>query len=304
MSWANAYLEKRLHYVARRITHFDLQQPELGSWDFSEADLEDSLADRERGRRDGQLFMGFYSRLGLETALERYGTLDRLRHRGFKPWLSFHHMGDQRDILHLKDGENGPILIELVCRYLTLQAKATRSTIQMGDSIELLAVEWILMQDPYRPFENQRLPFPGQQHPGLGLGREVTVLLQIMTERLGKEGMLVVPAYYHNGVLYNESFHFFSPEKEGELRALERDLAQFPIAIASWAVEKGLVCDEHTGQPFVWHPEEMLWPFSTRLKDYFATTTYHDAVAQIMQQQRFTLIGDPYQLVPLVTPLF
>jgi hypothetical protein len=304
MSLADAYLEKRLHFVARRITHFDLQQPDPGSWEFSARDLEDSLADGEHSGLEGQLFMGFYSRRGLETALERYGTLGRLRQRGFSPWLSFHHLGNQRDILHIKDGEQGAILIELVCRYVTLQAKATRGTIQVGDAIELIAVEWILMQDPYRQFENNRLPFPGQKYPGLGLGREIIVLLQIMTARLGKEGMLAVPAYYHNGVLYNESFHFFSPEKEAELRALARDLAAFPIATASWAIEKGLVQDDQTQQPFKWHPEEMLWPLSARLKAYFAADSYQNAVKQIMQQQRFMVIGDPSKIIPSANPLF
>src|SRR5205814_9382773 len=137
-----------------------------------------------------------------------------------------------------------------------------------GETLELIAIEWLLMQNPSAHFGEKRPRLPEQNYPGLGIGREVMALLKIMTERLEREGMLAFPEHYHNGVIYNHDFRFFSPEREGELIALKRDLHNLSLSEASWAVEEGLVIDERTQKPYKWRGEEMIWPLSKRLRNY------------------------------------
>ncbi|MBI4854010.1 MAG: hypothetical protein HY819_19605 [Acidobacteria bacterium] len=280
------YLEKRLRFISRRLTHFDLQKPDPEDQEISLVDIEEFLSESER---KNHLFLNFYTRAGLCEALEQYGTFDRLRSRGFDPYLSFHPIDSERYILHLTDSEHGAVLIEMVCKLATIKSKNSKAEVNSGETFDLLAVEWLLLQNPSAKFTEERPPLPGQKHPGLGIGREVITLLQIMTERLEKDGMLAIPAYYHNGVLYNNLFHFFSPEKEAELRAIERDLANLTLAEASWAIENKLVMDRATGNKFEWHPEEMIWARTEKLNNYFSSDYYSSLFNKILEEKSFYL---------------
>lgn len=281
------FLAKRLRFISSRLTHFDLQRPDPEDDDISLVEIEEYLS--ETDDRKNALFLNFYTRTGLSDALEQYGTFDRLRGRGFDPYLSFRPLDSERYILHITDQEEGAVLIELVCRFATLKAKNSQGEINQGSLFDLLAVEWLLLQNPSAKFTYERPRLPGQKFPGLGIGREIVTLLQIMTERLEKEGMIAFPAHYHNGVLYNHSFFFFSPEKEGELKALERDLADLTIAEASWAVNNGLVIDKNTSKNFEWKPEEMIWPFSEALKQYFNSEYYVDLKQKAFEEKQYTV---------------
>lgn len=289
MMFSLDYLGKRLRFISKRLTHFDLQRPDPEDREISLVDIEEFLSESDR---KNHLFLNFYTRAGLCEALEQYGTFERLRDRGFDPYLSFHPIDSERYILHLTDKEDGPVLIEMVCKFATIKAKSSYSDVKEGDSFELLAVEWLLLQNPRAKFTDERPQLPGQKHPGLGIGREVITLLQIMTERLEKDGLLAIPAHYHNGVLYNYSFHFFSPEKEGELKALERDLADLTLTKASWAVEKNLVIDKITGKEFEWHPEEMIWSRSEKLDKYFSSSYYSEILEKALEEKHFYINND------------
>lgn len=289
------YLGKRLRFISQRLTHFDLQRPDPEDREISLESIEEFLSESDR---KNHLFLNFYTHTGLCEALEQYGTFERLRSRGFDPYLSFHPLDSERYILHLTDKEEGPVLIEMVCRFATLKAKSSYSDVNAGDSFDLLAVEWLLLQNPHAKFTEERPQLPGQKHPGLGIGREVITLLQIMTERLEKDGMLAIPAHYHNGVLYNYSFHFFSPEKEGELKALERDLANLTLTEASWAVEKNLVIDKTTEKKFEWHPEEMIWSRSEKLNNYFSSSYYSDIIEKTLEEKHFCISPNPHKINP------
>src|SRR5262249_34611670 len=151
-----------------------------------------------------------------------------------------------RHLLKVTDGEDGPLLVELICRYAGLKVRRSRNGLSAGSIMELIAVEWLLLQNPRADFSRGKARLPGQEHPGLGIGREIMILLEIMNERLDREGLLVFPEYYHNGVLYNHGLKFFSPQMEGEMAALNRDLSPLNLSEASWAVEQGMVYDADT----------------------------------------------------------
>src|SRR6185369_226620 len=89
-------------------------------------------------------------------------------------------------------------------------------------------------------------------------------------------------------------FRFFSPEREGELRALQRDLKDLSLPEASWAVEEGLVIDTLTGKPYKWSGEEMIWPFSTRLQEYFNSVEYTIKTDSMAAGKRY--LFDPKEL--------
>ncbi len=276
--------EWRLRRIARRLTHFELKAAEPDDADFTSADVYEELL----RKKPNPLFLGFYTRAGLEQALRTYGTLDRMSALGLQPTLTTHHPDERRNLLRISDGPGGPAILELQVRFAAVRALQSIPPVETGDILDLLAVEWLLLQNPRKRFSPDRLPLPGQEHPGLGLGREILTLLDVMCERLGREGLIGFPEHQHNALLYSRKYRFFDPRREGELAALLRDLEGLDFASTAWAVEDGLVLDGRTGLPYRWTGEEMVRPLAPRLQAYFAGRAYVEEAERVRRECRFT----------------
>lgn len=276
--------EWKLRRIARRLTHFELQEQEQGEFDLSDSNIEEDLFCHQQSG----LFLNFYTRKGIENALKEYGIWDRLIQLQFSPYLIIRPIDSHVHLLRVTDGPNGPILMEMQARLAVLKPLHSFGNLHAQNIVNLLGIEWLLLQNPTASFKPNRQRLPGQEYPGLSIGREIMVILGIMVERLHLEGLLGFPLYYHNGYLYHTRFHYFSPEREGELLALKRDLKQLSLTEASWAIKLGLVLNQKTEKPYVWRSEEMIWPITTSLKSYFADKHYLQATNQAQEENTFT----------------
>jgi hypothetical protein len=241
--------------------------------------------------------MGFYTRDGLVHALSKYGVWGSLIDRGFAPRLEFGHLDRRRERLQVWDDERGDLLVELVCQFADLKPRAGAAVASDGSVWRMLAVEWLLMQNPRRPFVDPAARLPGQRHPGLGLGRSVMALLEVMAGRLDRDGLLAFPEHYHNGFFYDRRFAFVDPQRQGELKALERDLGGLTLAEASWAVDAGLVTDQETGAPYVWRGEEMVRAMRGVAESYFAASSYRQIVATVAAKRHYAVRRDALAVV-------
>lgn len=296
----NYAAEKRLRWISRSLSHFVLH-----AVDDDELPLNTAVIERElQGEVSPTLFLDFYSRSGMELALREYGLWSRLEARGHQLELEFAREGPWRHVFRLRDrglpsDEN--LLVELCARFLTLVGHEGGVWPATLDRAEALAIEWLMMQNPRATFTPLRPPLPGQAYPGLGIGRDVMGLLEIMAERLGREALIAVPQHYHNGFLYDRRFRFVDPAREGELHALERDLAGLDLATASWAVELGLVDDLERGDVFRWRPEEMLRPLTPRLSTWFESEEWRNQRRAAFLARRFRVRSEG--LAPLQAAL-
>lgn len=283
--------EKRMRRISRSLSHFILHGIDDDELPLDAAHIEQELVEKQ----STGLFLDFYSASGLETALREYGLWARLEGRGHLPRVEIGKEGAWRHLFRLRDGRLPPgedLLVELCARTVTLAGCPGGIWPAALGTVDVLAIEWLLMQDPRRSFTPERPPLPGQVAPGLGLGREVMSLLEIMTDRLGREGLIAVPQHYHNGFLYDRRFRFIDPAREGELHALERDLEGLDLATASWAVELGLVHDLVSGEPYRWRAEEMIRPMTDRLREWFERENWRDARRGAFQARRFAVDHD------------
>jgi acetoin utilization deacetylase AcuC-like enzyme len=237
-------------------------------WGLEAEDLQGALGGLERPPR----LLGYYSRQGLELALERAGMLDRLRSLGFeRPELGLELDNPAGDMVRLW---SAPDRRELLAE---LRVRVDRRTIP-GTAV--MRIEWLRLQNPRASFTAARPRLPGQEHPGLGMLRDLIALLILACERLALDGIVFVPAHYHTVVQSRRSLRFLDPEVEGRFRALERTLGRLPLVEATRAVESGRVVEAATGRPFSWQPAAMVIPVSPALRRRLEGEAYEAAAAR------------------------
>lgn len=242
----------------------------------------------EKRRAPGGLFLGRFSLRDVQRFLEEEGVFPYLRQLGYNPELQDLPGEFQRWHLRLMCSDSRELLGEIVVRWSYLKPRA--SIPLPPTAYRFLGIEWLLLQHPRGSFPPHRLPLPGQRYPGLGLGRTMLHLLEVMAESLGADGILAVPEYLHNALLYlaTTRFSFLSPQKQAEVLALSRDLSALSLGEMAWAVEAGCV-EESPGCPYRWEGEEVIYPLSSGLRAYFSSREYRQEVCSSYPRYRFSL---------------
>lgn len=274
------------HY--RRISAM-LRAPELtadpagAELSLTEADLLPTSYAIPRSTR----FLEYYSRHGIELALERYGIFDRLRKKGYEDLtLEFELNDSSGQSVRLRTSDSPAESIA--------ELKVSRNR-RVYAGMELLAIEWLLLQNPRAVVSSPRNRLPGQKHPGLGMLREVSALLILICERLGLDGLLIVPSHYHVAALSAAHCRFVDPDDEARFEALREALAGIRLVDAARALEEERVVERETGEPFRWQPVRMVLPVSDRLKKLLGSE--RPAAAPESADRRFA-----YRLLPEIGP--
>lgn len=216
------------------------------TWLADEPPLQDELDVMFGGRPAATRMLGFYTRPGVELALERYGLLEHIRRLGYARLhvtLDHNDIGDRFRLTGEADGQTW-LLAESVLAIEPLHGR------------RWLMIHWLTLRHPRGRFN--RDPLPGQDVPGLGLGREALELHARVAERLGLAGLLLRPAHAHVAWAARVRFRFLDPAVEATWLALVRDLGHLGAAKLSQAVAEGRVLRD--GEPWRWTGEAMCWP--------------------------------------------
>jgi hypothetical protein len=286
-----ANLREEFRKVFRSLSRVELQKGASGLDDLGAEDLFDYGTD---------LWLGFYTEEGIEIALERYGITEDVLERGF---------GGVRVDVQTDDPEEHMLRIwsrEPECDEPLIELVVSRDILHLEDILSdavgrpfapVLTVEWLMMQNPKAKFAPERMPLPGQQHPGLGVGIKVMEILRNICLRLDLAGMITVPAYFHNAAMYSAEFHYLDPDYEALLRALLRDLLpelNGSLPAASWAIKWNMVIDKLADEeePFDWFHEAMLCPVSDPFREYFDSVEYRELVHEQLHTHRFRVFTD------------
>jgi len=266
------------HLTQELRTHRNLAKAEKeDDWGLTEADILGGIgADARRS-----LFLGHYSHHAVELTLEWTGVLDRLRQMGFAHPvvdLDLDNPGGHT-VRVFADSRMHELLIELRVR------RDRRST----PGMELLSLEWLLLQNPRAAFSNKRRPLPGQSHPGLGLVPDIMSLLILICDQLQLDGIAFVPSQYHLAVKGRRFLRFLDPQDEGWVRALQIALADLPLDQATDLVSGGLLRNSQSGETVTWRPMQMVLPISERLHDRVEGKPYEAAAERTAAETRFEL---------------
>jgi hypothetical protein len=237
------------------------------------------MGDLAGSRSAATRMLDYYSRHGLEFALEKYGLADQIRNLGFTD-LDLKVNPSDRDRQHLtlhatKNGEKH-LLVDQVLRRVTRPAP---DGLEPGDDLRLLYIEWMMLQNPTESFSLRHPQWPGQDHPGLGVGEEAMHMLFQGAQRLELDGVAHHPSRYHIAFIGGARSFFLDPEIQGRFDAIRKVLAPMDLAQAAWKVERGEVC-WGDGLPIEWIPEDMVIPASERLFAYLGSVHYQKPRAE------------------------
>jgi len=273
----------RYRQMARLLSPADLTggdegRPAIGEdWDLSAEDIYADLGGVPHETR----FLGFYTRQGLELTLERSQLLERLRAIGFD---------DVRVDLDLSSpmGQTIRLFGDAAHRELLVEVRARRDRSTIA-GMELLSLEWMLLQNPRASFTLERPPLPGQKHPGLGLSQDILALLVLACDRLKLDGVVFVPSRFHIAGTIRSPTRFLEPEDEARLLALRELLQGVSLVDAASRLEGGDVIDSETRQPVRWVPAPMLLAVSERLKERLYGAEYEQRLAAARANLHLTL---------------
>ncbi|MCC7343983.1 MAG: histone deacetylase [Deltaproteobacteria bacterium] len=271
---------KSFGHISKSLNALELQKEAAvgNEFSFSAEDLFDSnpLGSQRK-------ILDFYSAYGIELALERYGILPKIRKLGYCDLkISVNAAEPMHQIIRVEGRwEADPVpktylLGEVVLRKLALPKP---KEISGGGKLDLISIEWLLLQHPMGSFSDKKKILPGQEHPGLGLGMEVQEVFVQMALRLGMDGLALHPSHYHIGLGASALFHFLDPKVEGRFRALREILKKKELAAASFCVEKKRL-QLRDGEVISWVPGDQIHAVSDRLKAYFNSPDYEENVLQ------------------------
>ncbi|MBD3868180.1 MAG: long-chain fatty acid--CoA ligase [Acidobacteria bacterium] len=263
---------------------------------FDTSDLEDQLL----AGKSSTLWLGRYSRRKIMESFEHHGILGHLRGLGYHDArLALSQVEPFRQSLRLYEGMDDPahLLMELRVHDGTLRP-ATRLEDGLGERLpRVLTIDWLTMQRPGGRFTTRRPPFPGQDHPGLGMARPLMRMLLALANSMELEGIVNHPNYYHNAWLYREGFRFYDPMDQARMKAIHRDLAGLsPVEIA-WAVELGCVRALATDRWFSWESGLQILPISRRMKDFIDSENHRRQTAELFKEKHYTLDEDCFRLL-------
>ncbi|MDX2474418.1 MAG: histone deacetylase [Candidatus Krumholzibacteria bacterium] len=254
------------------------------SWGLTEADLGGAVPGASVGGHGAGLFLGLYSRHGLELLLEEAGLMIRLRERGLAGLNLELDLDDPMGhTLRITAGHREPVVVvEVKLRVVRKENAGGRN---------LLVVEWLLLQDT-RPAgeENARPLLPGQKHRGMGLLRDMAAVLIVTTERLELDGLLFTPSHFHLARLARGQGRFPEAEDEARYLAIEKAVKGMRLQEASAAVTAGRVRDRISGETVAWRPRPMIIPVNSSLQEELHGDVFRKAVTQAARKLDYQIV--------------
>jgi hypothetical protein len=235
-----------------------------------------------------RLFLGRLTDDALRGELAAAGIPAFLATRGFPEVRVDTDLAEGEHRLRIAAADDGVLLVELrLAELATPLPPAFRGS--GPETLHVLAILWAALQNPRAPFTAERPRLPGQDHPGLGVGRRLYEVLRGWAAAFGKDALLNVPEHYHNALFYAGQFRFLDPGEQGRFEALRRDLSGLRVADASFAIEEGRVHDEAVGGAVAWDPGAMVAPVGAALTAVLLGAPYRDAAAAARDAARFRL---------------
>jgi len=257
---------------------------------------EDILSDLS-GDKGSCLFLGRYALAEVGAVLKKrnfYKDAQKKKLWPLKFRMDVSEYPLQRFQIFFQKEDPQNLVVDLKIREGTFQPKQKLSSMFPLPSFRFLILEWLTLQNPLQEFSGERIPLPGQKHPGLSLGKKVLDIFVYLAKLSRLDGLLAYPAYYHNALLFCRHFHFLNPEKQAEVMAIQKTFRKMPFKELAWIVHLDCLRDQEN-KTYKWGAEELVFPLNKALKIYLNSRDYDKKVKQNLKKFQFTVDWDCYR---------
>lgn len=257
---------------------------------------EDILSDLT-GDKGSSLFLGRYALTEVEAVLKKRNFFKDAKKKDLWP-LKFSLDGSefplQRFQIFFQEEDPKNLVVDLKIKEGTFRPKQKLAALFPLPSFRFLILEWLTLQNPLQEFTEDRMPLPGQKHPGLSLGKKVLDIFVYLARISRLDGLLAYPAYFHNSLLFCRYFRFLNPEKQGEVLAIQKSFHKMPFKKLAWIVHLDCLRDEDNNT-YKWAAEEQVYPLNNALKVYLNSKEYEKNVKQSIKNSHFSVDWDCYE---------
>lgn len=252
---------------------------------------DDVLSDIE-SKQGSTLFLGKYTMREAAVVLRKKSFIRDARKRGLWPIDVVVDSSEFPPLQRLQVFHREPDPANLIVDLKIREGRFTPRTRLPFDfsfsGFNFLVLEWLTLQNPTMSFTGERTPLPGQDFPGLNLGRKMIQLFAYLARLNRNDGILAFPAYFHNALLFSRNFHFVNPVKSAEVTAIRKSFPSIPFKQLAWIVHLNcLRCAD--GGIYEWRAEEQVFPLNRELVRYFGANDYREEVERSREKMRFTI---------------
>jgi hypothetical protein len=249
-------------------------------------------------KKGTSLFLGKYSMTEVLSVLGRRNFFNEAKKRGLWP-LEFNLDSSEfppvqrfQIFFKLKSPKN--LIVDLKIKEGKFSLKDKLAFDLYLPEMNCLVIEWLTLQNPLLDFSKNRIPLPGQNRPGLNLGKKVLDIFIHLARANGNDGIIVFPAYFHNALLFSRSFCFVDPEKEGEVRSIKKLFPGISFKQLAWIIHLECLRTE-SGEVYKWNAKEQVFFLNKRMKNCFESKKYQKAVKKKEKSSSFTIDWDCYK---------
>jgi hypothetical protein len=247
--------------------------------------------------KSSSLFLGRYSMTEVMAVLGKRNFFKEAERRGLWPLAfdldSSNYPVQRLQIFH-EQKRVDRVIVDLKIREGHLTPKDYLHLDPSFFRYSFLIFEWLTIQDPLLNFSEKRPPLPGQEHPGLGLGKKVVDVFSYLARLSRQDGLLAFPAYFHNALLFSRYFSFLNPEKAAEIQAIKNAFPSIPFKHMAWIVYLNCLRNAD-GKAYEWRAEEQVHPLEKTLRAYFDAKIYKDRFKQHLKRLSFTIDWEGYE---------
>jgi|WetSurMetagenome_2_1015567.scaffolds.fasta_scaffold227618_1 hypothetical protein len=247
--------------------------------------------------KGSSLFLGRYSLNEVFAVMQKKGFLKDALKKGLWPLdyeLDSREYPLQRLQIFYKDKSPENQIVDLKIREADYPLKIRLEGVPAVLSPSSLILEWLTLQNPMDSFAENRIPLPGQTHPGLNLSKKIIEIFVYLARLTRKDCILAFPAYFHNALLFSRYFRFMTPEKEAEVFAIRRTFSHMPFKQLAWIVHLNCL-RRNDGSVYEWKSEEQVFPLNKALRDHFESRDYRDRTKAAQKGLEFSIDREAFR---------
>lgn len=238
--------------------------------------------------RSNYYFLDLFSENEILKKLEKNKVIKLIHDKGLKDLTLNICCGEGCEhylkLYHQKEIEKN-LILDLKIREVNFPLKDFSN-----DLFHFLFVDWLLIQNPCETFSEKKKNLPGQEHPGLGALRKVfNILIEFSLDK-NKDGIAIIPQYFHLAKIYHRKFSFIKPENEAIFKNIERDTKGIDFYSLIDLVKNGKLLNKKDNKIYKYIPVEMVYPIEDNLKKIIESKEFKSLIIEKLKEFEFEVL--------------